>query len=215
LPRPPEIPPQQAKIALAGDARLPKIAKSEKLKSDDSQMLKIMQAETPEHIATARELILEYATWLEFNLCFQGFEEEMRTLPGKYAPPGGRLLLALWEGRPAGVIALRPLDEGEGLCEMKRLYVRADFRGHGIGRALAERVIADAGEIGYARMRLDTIPGKMEQAVAMYRELGFVEIVPYYSTPVGQTLFMERVLNAEMRSQVAGDLEVGGEKRIS
>src|SRR4029077_11253118 len=164
-------------------------------------MLKIFQAETPEHIATARELIVEYATWLEFNLCFQGFEEEMRTLPGKYAPPDGRLLLALWEGQPAGVIALRPLDE-PGLCEMKRLYVRPEFRGHAIGRALAERVIADAVEIGYTRMRLDTIPGRMDQAIAMYRELGFTETVPYYSTPVGQTLFMERVLNVEMRAQI-------------
>jgi len=165
------------------------------------QMLTILQAETPEQIATARELIVEYATWLEFNLCFQGFEEEMRTLPGKYAPPPGRLLLALWERSPAGVIAVRPLDETEGLCEMKRLYVRPEFRGHGIGRVLAERVIADAAAIGYTCMRLDTIPGKMEQAIAMYRELGFAETAPYYNTPVGETLFMERVLNVEMRAQ--------------
>src|SRR4029077_14317181 len=103
-------------------------------------MLKIFQAETPEHIATARELIVEYATWLEFNLCFQGFEEEMRTLPGKYAPPDGRLLLALWEGQPAGVIALSPLDE-PGLGEMKRLDVRPKFPGPANARALAERVI--------------------------------------------------------------------------
>ncbi len=166
-------------------------------------MLKIAQAETPEQIATARELIMEYATWLEFNLCFQGFDEEMRTLPGKYAPPDGRLLLAVWDGKPAGVIALRPLDEGEeeGLCEMKRLYVRQEFRGHAIGRALAERVIAEAAEIGYTRMRLDTIPSKMDRAIAMYRELGFEETVPYYSTPVRQTLFMERALNAKMRAQ--------------
>ena len=164
-------------------------------------MLKIVQAETPEQIATARELIVEYATWLEFNLCFQGFEEEMRTLPGKYATPQGRLLLALWAGRPAGVIALRPLEEGEGLCEMKRLYVRPEFRGHRIGRALAECVIADATAIGYTRMRLDTIPGKMDQAIVMYRDLGFAQTVPYYSTPVGQTLFMERLLNVEMRAR--------------
>ena len=165
-------------------------------------MLTIVRAETPEQIATARELIMEYANSLEFNLCFQGFEEEMRTLPGKYAPPAGRLLLALWQGRPAGVIALRPLDDAEGLCEMKRLYVRPELRGHAIGRTLAERVIADAAAIGYTRMRLDTIPGKMDQAIAMYRLLGFSETVPYYNTPVGETLFMERVLDVEMRPQV-------------
>ena len=153
-------------------------------------MLNIFQAETAEHISTARELMLEYATALDFNLCFQGFDEEMRSLPGKYAPPSGRLLLALWNERPAGVIALRALAE-TGLCEMKRLYVRPEFRGHGIGRILAERVISEATEIGYARMRLDTVPGNMDRAIAMYRELGFRETVPYYNSPVGHTLFME------------------------
>src|ERR1041385_3176670 len=99
-------------------------------------MLTILHAETAEQIATARQLIEEYAAWLEFKLCFQGFEEEMQSMPGKYAPPAGRLLLALWEGKPAGVIALRPLEEA-GLCEMKRLYVRPEFRGHNIGRIFA------------------------------------------------------------------------------
>lgn len=167
-------------------------------------MLKIIQAETPEQIATARELMLEYAAWLDFKLCFQGFEEEMRTLPGKYAPPAGRLLLALWDEKPAGVIALRPLaDEQDNLCEMKRLYVRDSFRGHGIGRILAERVIAEAAEIGYSRMRLDTVPGQMDRAIAMYHELGFRETVPYYNTPLGQTVFMELVLTAEHRRVTA------------
>jgi putative acetyltransferase len=165
-------------------------------------MLKIIQAETPEQIATARELMLEYATWLEFKLCFQGFEEEMRTLPGKYAPPAGRLLLAFWDERPVGVVALRPLgNEGQGLCEMKRLYVRYGLRGHGIGRRLAERVIAEAAQIGYERMRLDTIPGKMDRAIAMYRELGFRETAPYYNTPVNQTLFMELALAGKAQAR--------------
>ncbi len=155
-------------------------------------MLNIVHAETPEQIATAREMMMEYAARLGVNLCFQGFEEELQTLPGKYAPPTGRLLLALWDEKPAGVIALRPLGKNtEDLCEMKRLYVRPEFRGHGIGRVLAERVIAEAAEIGYRRMRLDTMPGKMDSAIAMYRELGFAETAPYYNTPVGQTLFME------------------------
>ena len=167
-------------------------------------MLKIIQAETPDQIATARELMLEYAAWLDFKLCFQGFEEEMRTLPGKYAPPAGRLLLALWDDKPAGVIALRPFgDERDSLCEMKRLYVRDSFRGYGIGRILAERVIAKAAEIGYSRMRLDTVSGQMDRAIAMYRELGFSETVPYYKTPVGQTVFMELVLTGEHRRVVA------------
>jgi putative acetyltransferase len=153
-------------------------------------MLTILQAETAEHVSMARELMLEYAESLGFNLCFQGFEEEMQSLPGKYAPPSGRLLLALWDERPAGVIALRALEEA-GLCEMKRLYVRREFRGHAIGRILAERAISEAREIGYSRMRLDTVQGKMDRAIVMYRELGFKETVAYYNSPVSQTLFME------------------------
>lgn len=161
-------------------------------------MLTILPAETPEHVSTARAMILEYAAWLEFKLCFQGFEEEMRLLPGKYAPPAGRLLIAFWDGRPAGVIALRPLEE-PGVCEMKRLYVRPEFRGQQIGRALAERIISDAAAVGYSRIRLDTIPGKMDRAIAMYRELGFTKTDPYYQTPVGQTLFMELALTPEKK----------------
>jgi putative acetyltransferase len=161
-------------------------------------MLTIVSAETAEHINMARELIVEYAARLEFNLCFQGFDEEMRCLPGKYAPPSGRLFVALWDERPAGVIALRALPE-PSLCEMKRLYVRPEFRGQGIGRVLAEKAIAEAAEIGYSRMRLDTIPGKMDRAIEMYRELGFAETVPYYNTPVSQTLFMELALHSLKR----------------
>src|SRR5581483_1142667 len=135
-------------------------------------MLNIVQAETPEQIATARELMTEYVTRLGVDLCFQGSEEEMRALPGKYAPPSGRLLLAVWGGKPAGMLALRPMGEKtKGLCEMKRLFVRPEFRGHGIGRILAERIITEAAEIGYRRMRLDTMAGKMDSAIAMYREL--------------------------------------------
>jgi GNAT superfamily N-acetyltransferase len=161
-------------------------------------MLTILQAETAEQVSIASELIQEYAASLNFNLCFQGFEDEIRSMPGKYAPPAGRLLIALWDGRPAGVIALRPLEEA-GLCEMKRLYVRPEFRSHQIGRILAQRIINDATEAGYSRMRLDTVAGKMDRAIAMYRELGFVETDPYYQTPVGQTLFMELALTPARR----------------
>jgi GNAT superfamily N-acetyltransferase len=132
----------------------------------------------------------------------------MKTLPGKYAPPAGRLLLALWDEKPAGVIALRPLSEA-GICEMKRLYVRPEFRAHGIGRVLAERVIAEAAEMGYTKMRLDTVPGKMDRAIAMYRELGFQETQPYYKTPVGQTLFMELALHQHAEKPHASQLSSG------
>ena len=156
-------------------------------------MLTIIQAESAEHIATVREFLLEYAGWLEFNLCFQGFDEELRTLPGKYAAPQGRLLLALWDERPAGIGALRPLAEGD-VCEMKRLYVRPEFRGKGIARVIAGKLIDEACRIGYKSMRLDTVPGKMDSAIALYRDLGFQETEPYYGTPVEKTLFMELLL---------------------
>lgn len=156
-------------------------------------MLKIAQAETAEDLAIVREFMLEYAAWLKFELCFQGFDEELRTLPGKYAPPGGRLFLARWTRQPAGIGALRPLDES-GVCEMKRLYIRPEFRGHSLGEAIAKKLIEDARAIGYKAMRLDTVPGKMDSAIALYRRLGFKEIKPYYSTPVQHTLFMELAL---------------------
>lgn len=166
--------------------------------------MNILHAETPGQVATARELMMEYAARLGVDLCFQGFEEELRVLPGNYAPPSGRLLLALWDGKPAGMIAMRPMGEKtEGLCEMKRLFVRPEFRGHGIGRILAERIIADAAEIGYTRMRLDTMPGKMDSAIAMYRKLGFAETEPYYKTPVSRTLFMELVLDSRVQAKAA------------
>lgn len=169
-------------------------------------MLTIIQAQSEEQLAAVRELMLEYAAWLEFELCFQGFEEELRTLPGKYAMPDGRLLLAMWNGEPAGIGALRPLKE-TGVCEMKRLYVRPQYRGHSIGLTLAQRLIQDAAEIGYQRMRLDTVPGKMDSAIAMYRRLGFRPTEPYYGTPISQTLFMELELSRNgiiRNSQIAG-----------
>lgn len=153
-------------------------------------MLSIVQAETAEQIAIVREMMLEYAAWLNFDLCFQGFDEELRTLPGKYAPPQGRLLLAYVEERPAGMVALRPMAQ-VGVCEMKRLYVRQDFRGKSLGRHLAGAIIREAAEAGYRRMRLDTVPGKMDSAIKLYRDLGFQPVAPYYETPVQGTLFFE------------------------
>ena len=149
----------------------------------------IFQAESPAQIAHARELFLEYAQSLGFSLCFQNFDRELAGLPGEYAPPGGRLLLAEWEGQLAGCVALHALEPR--ICEMKRLYLRSQFRGKGLGRLLADHVIAEARQIGYERMRLDTIEPVMKDAVAMYRRLGFKEIAPYRANPIAGALYME------------------------
>lgn len=138
-------------------------------------------AEVPEDVARARELFEEYAAGLGFSLCFQDFDQELATLPGKYAPPAGRLLLACCDDAVAGCGALRPLKPG--ICEMKRLYVRPAFRGRHLGRRLAETLMAEAKVIGYASMRLDTIPQKMAEAERLYRGLGFREIPAYYDNP--------------------------------
>jgi putative acetyltransferase len=150
------------------------------------------QAESPTQIALARELFLEYAKSLGFSLCFQNFDKELANLPGDYSPPDGRLLLVEYDGQIAGCVALHKLEEG--ICEMKRLYLRPDFRGKGLGRALANRIIAEARQVGYQRMRLDTVEPVMKDAVAMYRRIGFGEIAPYCNNPIAGALYMELVL---------------------
>jgi ribosomal protein S18 acetylase RimI-like enzyme len=150
--------------------------------------MKIAQAVTPEQVAEARTLFREYERSLGIDLCFQGFEQELAWLPGAYAPPRGRLLLAADGDALAGCVALRPLENAA--CEMKRLYVRPPYRGQRAGRRLVERVIAEAHAIGYARLRLDTLPS-MKEAIALYRALGFVEIAPYCANPVPGALFLE------------------------
>jgi ribosomal protein S18 acetylase RimI-like enzyme len=150
--------------------------------------MKICQATTPEQIALSRVLFEEYAGWLGIDLSYQGFAAELDGLPGSYAPPRGRLLLALASGEAAGCVALRPL-EGT-ICEMKRLFVRPAFRGQRIGRLLAERVVEDARAIGYRTMRLDTLPC-MQAAIRLYEALGFVRCATYYQTPLQDTVFME------------------------
>jgi putative acetyltransferase len=177
------------------------------------------QAETPAQIAQGRELFLEYAKSLGFSLCFQNFDKELATLPGDYAPPEGRLLLAQFEGQMAGCVALHQLEQSlvdghssaaestsgrpttnehrpttGAICEMKRLYLRPQFRGKGLGRLLADHIIAEARQIGYQRMLLDTIGPVMKDAVAMYRKLGFVEIAPYCANPIAGALYMELLL---------------------
>jgi GNAT superfamily N-acetyltransferase len=151
----------------------------------------IWQAASAEEIAAARVLFEEYAAALGINLSYQGFPDELAALPGLYAPPRGRLLVAWVGDEAAGCVALRPF--GDDACEMKRLYVRPVFRGGGIGKQLGEAIIAEARQIGYATMRLDTVP-KLEAATRLYESLGFVRREAYYETPVVGTVFMEKVL---------------------
>ena len=148
-----------------------------------------MRAESPLQIAQARELFLEYGNSLAFNLCFQSFDEELAGLPGDYAPPDGRLLLAEYNSALAGCVALHKLEPH--VCEMKRLYLRPQFRGKGAGRALAETIIWEARAIGYRRMRLDTVEPVMQDAVALYRHLGFTEIAAYRPNPIQGAMYME------------------------
>jgi putative acetyltransferase len=151
--------------------------------------LAFSQAESAAQIAQGRELFLEYAQSLGFSLCFQNFDQELAGLPGDYVPPEGRLLLIEYEGQLAGCVALHKLDTG--VCEMKRLYLRPAFRGKGLGRALAERIILEARQIGYQRMRLDTVEPVMKDAVAMYRKLGFREVAAYCANPMAGAIYME------------------------
>ncbi len=161
-------------------------------------MTEIIRAQSPDDIDHARALFKEYEAWLEVDLCFQNFAKELAELPGKYAPPEGRLLLAVENGKVAGCVALRRI--GDGTCEIKRLFVRPEFRGKGLGRKLAEAIIAEAKLIGYERMRLDTLPPRMNDAIVLYRSLGFVEIEPYYDNPVPGAKFMELDLVSEARA---------------
>ena len=149
----------------------------------------IFQVTTREHVEEVRRLFVEYGDSLSFSLCFQSFDAELAGLPGDYAPPSGRLLLVESDGQPAGCVALHRLEDG--VCEMKRLYVRPAFRGRKLGLALAKTAIAEARAVGYTRMRLDTIAASMKEAVAMYRRLGFVEIPPYRPNPIESALYME------------------------
>jgi putative acetyltransferase len=152
-------------------------------------MYQIVEVNTPQLIQETKVLFREYEKWLNVSLCFQGFEEEVNTLPGKYSPPEGRLYLVQLDEKFSGCIALRKLEEG--ICEMKRLYLREELRGKGIGNTLVTKIIRDAKEIGYKTMRLDTIKEKMPKAVAIYSRHGFIETKPYYHNPNPHTLFME------------------------
>ena len=151
--------------------------------------LTFAEAKSALQIAQARELFLEYAQSLGFSLCFQNFDQELADLPGDYAPPAGRLLLAEYDAQLAGCVALHKLDSA--ICEMKRLYLRPQFRGNGLGRLLPEKIIAEARQIGYQRMRLDSVEPVMKDAVAMYRRFGFKDIAAYRPNPNPGVLYLE------------------------
>ena len=149
-------------------------------------------AESGEPLNTIRELFREYEQYIGVDLCFQDFENELKSLPGAYSRPQGRLYLIESGGEIAGCAALRKFDETA--CEMKRLYVRENFRGRGLGREAAELIVADARKIGYERMMLDTLPA-MTEAIALYETLGFIKIPEYRQNPIVGAVFMEMKLS--------------------
>lgn len=164
-------------------------------------MIELVNAETSKHIEQTKTLFREYETWFGLDMCFQNFDEEVENLPGKYAKPDGRLFLAYSDKKLAGCIALRKLENE--ICEMKRLFVREDFRGKRIGISLIDKLLAEAPNIGYKKMRLDTFPPKMGKAVELYKSYGFYEIEPYYHNPYGETLYMEKILEAKSKTPIA------------
>jgi putative acetyltransferase len=153
--------------------------------------LQIVEAQEGENLERLRRLFAEYASSLGISLDFQNFAQELANLPGDYAPPDGQLLLAFWQGEPAGCVALRKF--AGPICEMKRLYTRPRFRRCGIARALCEAAIKNARRIGYERMRLDTLPS-MAAAKALYLSFGFREIAPYRYNPIKDASFLELAL---------------------
>lgn len=163
---------------------------------------RIIPAETPAHIAATKALFTAYAEWLNLDLTFQGFTEELQSLPGKYSAPEGEILLAYSTTKPdqpLGCVAVRPLPTKPGVdvdanatatcCEMKRLFVSPEARGMGLGKALVDAIVQRARGLGYREMRLDTLP-MMAGAIGLYRRVGFKEITAYYKTPLEGTLFL-------------------------
>jgi len=153
----------------------------------------IVEVTSPKDIEQVRTLFTEYRAELVVEPCFHSFDEEIASLPGSYAPPGGKLLLAKVVGQPVGCIGVRPFPS-EGACEMKRLYVRPPFRGDKIGKLLAEQILREARGLGYRSMRLDSHPGSMAAAIRMYRKLGFREVSAAPLEPIDGLIYMELAL---------------------
>jgi len=188
----------------------------------------IVPADNPVRIEAVRKLFKEYAASLSFNLCFQSFEEELARLPGEYTPWSGMLLLGLVDDQVGGCVAFHRLDGGmagahvalsgeSDVCEMKRLYVRPEFRGCGLGRALIEAILNCAAAVGYLKIRLDTVPCEMGKAVQIYQKLGFVEIPPYRANPIPGAKYMELDLKAwQERCDPAGgsDSSIAARKNL-
>ncbi len=154
--------------------------------------LNIIQLESSQHLDVIRALFVEYAESLDFDLDFQNFKDELAQLPGEYAPPEGCLIIAFYQGEPAGCVGLRKLEKN--ICEMKRLYVRPRYRAMGVGKVLAESIIREAGVRGYKHMRLDTVPS-MKKARGLYLSMGFKKIDPYCYNPIQGATFMEKKLD--------------------
>ena len=152
----------------------------------------IIEATTPQQIKIAADLFREYQQFLDVDLCFQGFEQELATLPGKYAAPEGVILLAEQNGEIAGCVAVRLL-KGD-ICEMKRLYVKDKFQGLSLGRKLTEAIIIKAKNLGYKTMQLDTLQ-RLDRAIGLYEKLGFKQIKPYYANPLDEVVYWELPLN--------------------
>lgn len=150
-----------------------------------------IRAARPADMADVRAMLQEYVAWIGLDLAFQEIDAELDGLPGEYTPPRGALLVAADGDRRVGMIGLRPLEAG--ICEMKRLYVRPEARGRGLARRLITRLLDEARRLNYVEIRLDTLP-MMSEAQALYQALGFVDIPPYYETPITGTRFMGRVI---------------------
>jgi putative acetyltransferase len=152
----------------------------------------VLEADSRPQLQTVRTLFREYADWLKVDFCFEGFEAELASLPGSYAPArGGALLLAMRADEAAGCVALRALEPG--ICEMKRLWVRAPHRGSGLGTRLAQAAMERARKSGYRTLRLDTL-ARMDNALKLYAKLGFHKVPPYYDNPLADAIYMERAL---------------------
>jgi ribosomal protein S18 acetylase RimI-like enzyme len=162
--------------------------------------MEIIRAQTADEIEAVRATFREYQQFLGVDLSFQGFEEELATLPGCYAPPKGQLLLARDGPHAVGCVALRPLDDNA--CEMKRLFVRPDYRGQGLGRLLALRVVSEATALGYVVMRLDTLE-TLDGAMHLYTLMGFRRRAPYYANPLPGVVYWERALSNRTPASIA------------